>query len=98
MRVYIDTIKRWELICIFNKTLKTYLGIKPKKKWICLGGHDQRKCESNDKWNFFQSLICREYHYVTETESRMFKVNHSNQKFNITCSISPSSTYYFFAI
>ena len=29
LRVYIDVIKRWGLNCIFNKTLKTYLAIKP---------------------------------------------------------------------
>ena len=31
MRVYIDIIKHWGLIYIFNKILKTYLIIKPNK-------------------------------------------------------------------
>ena len=29
LRVYIDAIKRWGLNCIFSKTLRAYLAIKP---------------------------------------------------------------------
>ena len=38
LRVYIDAIKRWGFICIFNKILRVYLTIKlffKKKKRTC---------------------------------------------------------------
>ena len=34
LRVYIYAIKHWEFNCIFNKTLRVYLTIKPKNNTL----------------------------------------------------------------